>query len=375
MHNQRPSRIVRVARRLPPMPGGKEIHVAELTKIQCQRGSQILLVYEMGDATIPGCASFRVLLPRFLPTRGFLGELLWSCFAIRTVKHQLDNSDLLHIHGDIGNLPIPLALRAKPVLLTLHGSINLRYKWLYRLLIRIVTYALCIGDETQRQLLSCGVEPEKLQPTSSGIRSQVFDTHAPDPAPISNRDLKIISVGTLSTQKNHALIIDAAGEMMSTIPCRVKVIGSGPTKKELIEHALRRNVKLELVEAASAEEVAQALRESNVFVLPSKRFRSMGEGLSTALLEALAVGVPCCVSTEALPTSAIIGSECYISFNPSSSTDLANGLREVSQGGVRIRSMVLAGSEAARERSWDAVTSEVEDAMMRVMSRVSTDHR
>lgn len=100
----------------------------------------------------------------------------------------------------------------------------------------------------------------------------------------------LISVGSLFPVKNHALLVSALALLdLPKDQWQLTIIGEGGERQNLQrkinESGLSDNIHL--VGQKSKEEVAQFLRSSSVFVLPSK-----SENFSVAVLEALSCGLP-----------------------------------------------------------------------------------
>lgn len=102
----------------------------------------------------------------------------------------------------------------------------------------------------------------------------------------------IISVGTLTEQKDHAALFHAFARIKQKLPIRLMLLGEGPLRKELEKLAYDLNITEDLAMPGFVDNPFQYLASSAVFVLSSK-----WEGLPTVLIEALAVGVPV-VSTD-----------------------------------------------------------------------------
>lgn len=104
---------------------------------------------------------------------------------------------------------------------------------------------------------------------------------------------EVVAMGRLSVQKNFMLIINAAEQIHESYPdVHFSIYGEGPLKDELKaaidEHKLSNVVTLK----GRTTNSATALDSADLFILSSNY-----EGMPNALLEAMAVGLPC-ISTN-----------------------------------------------------------------------------
>ena len=103
----------------------------------------------------------------------------------------------------------------------------------------------------------------------------------------------VVTCGRLEVQKNHQLLIKAFSNVVRKIPnAKLLIYGDGSLKEtlqQLIDNlGLCDSVKL----MGQTSDVVGTLEMADVFVLPS-----LYEGMPNALMEAMAVGVPC-ISTD-----------------------------------------------------------------------------
>jgi glycosyltransferase involved in cell wall biosynthesis len=103
----------------------------------------------------------------------------------------------------------------------------------------------------------------------------------------SEKEFDLICVSRLVPWKN----IETHIEIAAALNLRILVIGSGPLESKLKNLATSLNCKATFSGEKSTEEVKQLMRRSKVFILLSSY-----EGMSFALLEAMAIGLPSIVS-------------------------------------------------------------------------------
>ena len=105
---------------------------------------------------------------------------------------------------------------------------------------------------------------------------------------ISSSDVMVLSVGELNKNKNHEAIIKALAQIDSK-NIHYFIAGQGNKKEYLQSLAKEYNVNLHLL--GFRTDIIELLNVADIYAFPSQR-----EGLSVALMEAIAAGLPCVVS-------------------------------------------------------------------------------
>jgi glycosyltransferase involved in cell wall biosynthesis len=97
------------------------------------------------------------------------------------------------------------------------------------------------------------------------------------------------TVGRLDPIKGHVHLLGAAAEVVTKHPrCHFVFVGQGPAGDALAEQASALGLNGHVHFLGARNDILQLLREMDIFVLPS-----LSEGMSNALLEAMATGLPC----------------------------------------------------------------------------------
>jgi GalNAc-alpha-(1->4)-GalNAc-alpha-(1->3)-diNAcBac-PP-undecaprenol alpha-1,4-N-acetyl-D-galactosaminyltransferase len=103
----------------------------------------------------------------------------------------------------------------------------------------------------------------------------------------------IVTIGRLTSQKNHRLLIEAFSEFRKTHrDYTLNIYGDGPLKNQLEKLIYRLGIEDAVVLMGTNPNVLNLISEAEMFVLTSSY-----EGMSNALAEALAIGIPC-ISTD-----------------------------------------------------------------------------
>lgn len=103
----------------------------------------------------------------------------------------------------------------------------------------------------------------------------------------------IVSVGRLEPQKNHHLIIEAFSKIAAEYPNEKMILyGEGSLRTQIVKQIEDLNLKDRVLLPGDVSEINHALAQSKIFVLSSDF-----EGMPNALMEAMAMGIPC-ISTD-----------------------------------------------------------------------------
>jgi glycosyltransferase involved in cell wall biosynthesis len=101
------------------------------------------------------------------------------------------------------------------------------------------------------------------------------------------RGPRVITVGRLKAQKNHALLIKAFKRMLSSHDARLLILGTGELAEATAAIARAEGIADKVLMPGAVSNPTAYYRSSNVFVLSSDY-----EGFGNVIVEALASGVP-----------------------------------------------------------------------------------
>lgn len=149
---------------------------------------------------------------------------------------------------------------------------------------------VALNDEIAEELQASGFSPNKIVRIPNGV----VINGLPKSSYTLQTPVRLIFVGRLQPQKGLDVLLQALAHLKTVRPSlcwQLQVFGEGP-----LEPMYRQQViKLGLVEQIQFEgyvsDMLTRLTASDVFILPSR-----AEGISNALLEAMAAGLPCLVT-------------------------------------------------------------------------------
>jgi glycosyltransferase involved in cell wall biosynthesis len=144
-----------------------------------------------------------------------------------------------------------------------------------------VSISAAVADELKR----AGYDPSKVHTLPNGVP-------VPEPAWQRRADWRAAPraafVGRLAPEKGLDTLLDAWPAVRAAFPAaRLSLLGEGPERPVLERQAARLGLSDAVELPGATDDPTAALRAADLFILPSRE-----EGMSVALLEAMALGIP-----------------------------------------------------------------------------------
>jgi glycosyltransferase involved in cell wall biosynthesis len=311
---------------LPHPGGGAEAYVALLDELEGYEHRRVTLATSRSRAK--GAAEVPARMPALA----------------RTAR----TADILHIHGDTaGMLTVPLA-GGRPSVLTTHGLHRLRRggrlggplaRRGVRLAVGAATATICTSASERGEL-------EAIVPGELASRLVVVPNGAPVPPPVTaerreaarsrlglDADRLVgLFAGRLEPRKEPLLAIEAVTRARAAgAPALLLVAGEGP-----LDEAVHRAAGPAVRPLGFYRDIEQLYAAADFFILPSRR-----EGMSIAVLEAMAHGLPVLVAMA--PASIETVGEAGLVVEPDPEA-LAEGIRRLAAPELR-EALARAGRE------------------------------
>lgn len=179
-----------------------------------------------------------------------------------------------------------------PVIVSVRNDPKIEYKSKLSKLIMKLLYPIADGfvfQTTEAKEYFC----KRIQEKSIIIPNPLKEEFVQRPIYSGEREKKIITVGRLEKQKNHRLLIEAYKDIANKIEeYKLMIYGEGSLRQELENQIKDLNLKDKVILAGEVNDIPNKLEKSSLFVLTSNF-----EGMPNALMEAMALGVPC-ISTD-----------------------------------------------------------------------------
>jgi len=221
----------------------------------------------------------------------FFFHLCWVLYRRRV--------DLLHVNSYVpGNYArLAAALMQVPIIIDhWHGftRFNGKRRLICRLLGRVTDLSLAVSQGVKDYLLQeIGLDPAKVRVVPNGVDIAALD--AARPGPEVRRELGLPAaapvVGLVARLdhwgKGHEEFFRALSTLKGRHPVEALIIGGGRREAEMRHLAADMGLAQRVHFLGPRQDVPDLLRALDVFVLPSH-----SEGVSLALLEAMAAGLP-----------------------------------------------------------------------------------
>jgi glycosyltransferase involved in cell wall biosynthesis len=217
--------------------------------------------------------------------------------ALRSIR----KTQLIHAFWSASGI-IALAVRIfkpRPVVITLWGSDKYitQIPILSKTIIRVLNTAdaiVCENNNLKAFLVSQGLNSKIITLIRNGINLEFFEPgdsmKIRKNLGLKNDQLILLSVGSLNKNKNHALLINAFAEIVSSkSSLHLYIIGEGEEqdriKKQIKE--LKLEQKITILGLLDHKSIYEWMKAADIFILPSQN-----EGTPNSLLEAMASGLP-----------------------------------------------------------------------------------
>jgi len=299
-------------------------------------------------------------------TNAELLKYSWACHWF--LKKLLKKESFDHCHA---HMTVPAGVNAwwfrkkVPFLVSLQGSdvpgYSVRFKSLYTVLTPIIhrvwkgATAVVSNSTGLRELALTSAPEQPIDVIPNGVDLELF---SPDPnGPVRNDKLHVICVGRLIERKGVWELVRGFQAVARRMPnAHLDLVGTGildePLKRWVHEHDLDDRVTLH--GPVEHDVVPELLRRSALFVLPSH-----AEGMSNALLEGMACGLPVVV-TETGGTSELLEGNGLVV--PKESPDaLAEAMLAILEDEPKRLAMAEASLRIARTFSWKTMAQRCMD--------------
>lgn len=181
--------------------------------------------------------------------------------------------------------------RKLKVIVSVRNDPKIEYKTIISRIIMKVLYPLADGFVFQTKEAQDYFN-KKIQKKSTIIPNPIKEEFICEPYS-GKREKIIVTVGRLEEQKNHKMLIDAFSKLPEQFnEYKLIIYGEGNLRKSLEEQVKKLNLTNRVLLPGQVYNIKEKIYKASLFVLSSDY-----EGMPNALMEAMALGIPC-ISTD-----------------------------------------------------------------------------
>lgn len=308
--------------------GGQEIRILEESRGLIRRGHEVLLICPKKSQIFKEAPKYDVPIYSLpIARKNFPGLL-----ALRNwIKN--NSADIINTHSSTDSWLAAIAcktvINAPPIIRTRHLSTTVHWNlptwWLYRF---ANSHLVVTGEALKKQLVNDNSIPrERITSVPTGIDTERF--HPQDQVLCRKKlrlDQSTIFVGILATLrdwKGHTILFDALKKLQHKYPLlKLLVVGDGPYRNKLDNYLNKLRLTHHVHFVGHQENPEIWLGAMDIFTLPSWG----DEGVSQALMQAMATGLPVVTTPIGGLTEATIDEETGLVVPPRDSTALASAI-------------------------------------------------
>ena len=351
-----------------PVGGAEKVLVDVVRRLDPQRYESIVCcIQAKGElaAQIEGMGVRLICLDRMQSRR-----FDWA--AVRDLMRLLraERIALLHSHLYHANLygRVAAFLAGVPAVATVHNvytQTKFHRRLLNRLLSRASARIIAVSEAIRDDLVAHdGIAPRKVTVIRNGIdvrRVQASLTREQARAALGIKDdeLAIGCVGRLEEQKGHRFLLEACAKL-SNDPglmhrLRILMVGDGRLRGDLERQASALGLMSSVSFLGTRQDVPEILRALDIYAMPS-----LWEGLSIAMLEAMAAGLPVVISDVSGVAQALGDNQYGLRVPPADDAALARAIRSLAREPARRRALGASARERVKaEFSIEAMMSQL----------------
>jgi len=221
---------------------------------------------------------------------------LWQLWIL-LIREQFDVVETFTHDSNLLGLPLAWLARVPVRIATHRGKIEAFPRWrqiLHGVLIntRIAHTLIVVSEQTRQQAIEEGVWESRITVIPNAVKP--LDTSSLNRAAIRKNlglnedDVFLLSIGRLTYQKGHEFLVQAMSKVSSHFPnAKAGICGDGPLRPQLQAQIVEAGLSAQVRLLGAWEDISPLLASAEIFILPSR-----WEGLSRALMEAMAAGLP-----------------------------------------------------------------------------------
>jgi glycosyltransferase involved in cell wall biosynthesis len=189
--------------------------------------------------------------------------------------------------------------------------------------------AVTLNPLAYDELLALGFRPDQIEMIPNGVEAADI---APKAGYASDGIVRAAFAGRLDRPKGLDVLLEAVRILSlqeRASPCQLVVLGKGPLRQALEQLAAAMGITDRVQFMGEVNDVPSHLIKADMFVLPSR-----AEGISNALLEAMAAGLPCVVTDIPGNNTLIRHDQNGLLVDRDDAASLARAIRQLADDGA-----------------------------------------
>ena len=359
------TRIVHVAAYYPPHLGGLERVASEVAEQLAHDGYPVTVLtsdisatkvadVSVGDLTVRRLWSFDFAHTAFIPS------LVWNLLRIKKPA-------VIHLHLAQAYVPEMVWFAAKirniPYVVHYHldvepsGKLGFLFvlwkRWVQPIIMRGASHVITLSPEQSTIVQTrYGIHKDRVTFINNGV-GRAFLEIGKDRKGF-NDPLRLLFVGRLSIQKRPERLIEAVAAMKN-LNVMLTIVGDGEDRAKLETLTTELRVSnVTFLGSLFGDELLQAYRNADIFVLPSDR-----EGMPLALLEAMAAGLPI-VASDVLGITELIEGVGVLVPCPSPET-FTKAITELVNNPEKLQQLSRLSHRKAQRYAWQEAVGRIEE--------------
>jgi len=276
----------------------------------------------------------------------------WALLQLWNILRKRD-FDIIHLNGPrallAGGLAskfcgVPLRVCSRRVNFPLKSPLScLKYNWMQE---SVVTVSISICQT----LIDGGIRPDLIHVIYEGVDLDWLDSQQPRALADINHGLLVGTVAHLSPEKGHLTLLEAAARIVSKVSdVHFVFVGRGELMSGLDERIQELGIQNHVLLTGFRSDSEALMKRFDIFCLPS-----LSEGLSSAILVAMASRLPVIATQVGGIPELVIDGETGIVVPPNDPDQLAEALCKL-LGSYELRQRM---GQAGRQRIEESFTLE-----------------
>jgi glycosyltransferase involved in cell wall biosynthesis len=264
------------------------------------------------------------------------------------------NIAVIHSHGykaDIYSFLATLGLGV-PLVATCHNWVSNApkmkvYEALDCFCLRHFDRVVAVSGAVMEKVIAGGIRRSKVTIVQNGISIERFERRSSsyeirNELGITGKDPVIGTVGRISEEKGHRILLDVARDIIEQHPGALfLIVGDGPLRGRLEEQYSSSSI----IFTGVRNDVPELLQCMDIFALPS-----FTEGLPIALLEAMASGIPVIASRVGSIPIVVEDGATGLLIDPGNQTGLKQAIRHLLDNKIEAAKMAKNGQRSVVNR-------------------------